>query len=788
MARKRTLAAALATVGYLQVAPAWSLGLGEITLQSFLNEPLRASVSLINAGNLHEDQIRVRLATSEDFDRLGVERAYFLTGIKFEVSLDQQGNGQILLTSEDPVLEPYLDFIVEARWPAGRLLRNYTVLVDPPGNLPASRTVSASEQLASEAAERAPAEATQQPAEPPTGDRVDLRTSSLGQGDMPRRAYSADTAERPEPGGRYMIRRDETLWTIAQRARPDGATVQQTMLEIQRLNPDAFIDGNINRIKAGYIIYLPDSGDMSPADIEQVREQIRQQNADWRAGRSSDPQASSAALRLASGSDEQGGPAVTPEAVAPAGASSQEQNREDAGAGPTAAAADTAAREELEQASQERDELSQQLASLGERLASLERMVEMRDAQIAELQAALAEAQARPAADGDSATGQVAAGDDRQSASSPQAAETSNTWWYALGGGALAGLLALLLWRRRQQSAEAGATFDSPARKSPAAPAGAGSDAFAGVELRDQDVELDLDEEMAAAAPTIAAPQSAPGPQRGYGERKHDQYAADVDTSDALAEADIYVAYGRFPQAMELLRKAISADPDNASYRLRLLELAVETGNREEAEQQLEALRGIGDAGSIEAAENLLLGGAAFDHQPAEPGEDNDLEADLASAFASDDPPAEVQPEPEIEPSSPSMAAGEFQGNLSDFGRAEEPVEDLSDDLPDLSRPGDGLDEQVPGIAEDDSEFLGLEIEGGEEALDLTRGSDAATSDEDDFVFADDGDPIATKLDLARAYIDMGDEAGARDILEEVLGTGSSEQQQDARELLDRLG
>ncbi|GAB3306848.1 FimV/HubP family polar landmark protein [Haliea atlantica] len=810
MARKRTLAAALATVGYLQVAPAWSLGLGEITLHSFLNEPLRASVNLINAGNLHEDQIRVRLATSEDFDRLGVERAYFLTSIKFEVRLDEQGNSEILLTSEDPVLEPYLDFILEARWPAGRLLRNYTVLVDPPAQLPGSRTVSAREQLKEEepAAPASASTAVPEPAPAVTrGDRVDVRESGLAPGEMPRRPYSAGTADAPQPGARYMIRRDETLWTIAQRARPEGASVQQTMLEIQRLNPEAFIDGNINRIKAGYIIYLPERDDMSRADVEAIREQIRQQNADWRAGRASDPEASRAALRLASGDDGAATqpPAEPASAAVPAGQASDGRDpaREEAPGAP-ATAASAAAEEaaagappqqeaQLARAEQERDALASQLNSLGERLASLERMVTLRDAQIAELQAALAEAQARPATDTDT---QVVT--PQQQPVVEEAEEGSRLWWYGLGAAAIAALLGLLAWRRREADEDKADTATASGGLRAAAGQGASSsDAFAGVELRDQDVELDLDEEMAAAAPVVAPGKPTAGPQRGYGERKHDQYAADVEASDALAEADIYVAYGRFPQAMELLRKAISADPDNAAFRLRLLELAVETGNRAEAEEQLEALRGIGDGGSIEAAENLMLGGAVFDHrgvaagaEPAEAAEADDLAADLAAVYgAAEDagPGAGATGGEQAFARSPA-ADSHFQGNLSEYGSGEDPVEDLSEELPDLSPPGDGLDEQVPAVGDDEPEFLGLEIEEGDEELDLTRDSGPATSDEDDFVFADDGDPIATKLDLARAYIDMGDEEGAREILEEVLQVGSAEQQQDARTLLDRLG
>ena len=128
----RRLATAVLTLGCMHASVVAALGLGELRLESFLNEPLTATVDLLNTGGLHEEQIRVRLATSEDFEKLGIDRAYFLTSIQFEIVIDDRGNGKIIVTSEDPVLEPYLDFLIEARWPTGRLLREYTVLVDPP--------------------------------------------------------------------------------------------------------------------------------------------------------------------------------------------------------------------------------------------------------------------------------------------------------------------------------------------------------------------------------------------------------------------------------------------------------------------------------------------------------------------------------------------------------------------------------------------------------------------------------------------------------------------------------
>ena len=130
MARK--LAAVMFLLGGLQATSALSLGLGALQLQSFLNEPLNASVDLLDMGGLHADEIIIRLASRDDFDKFGLDRPYFLSSIKFEVSAQENGAASIILSSDEPVLEPYLEFILEARWPSGRLLREYTVLIDPP--------------------------------------------------------------------------------------------------------------------------------------------------------------------------------------------------------------------------------------------------------------------------------------------------------------------------------------------------------------------------------------------------------------------------------------------------------------------------------------------------------------------------------------------------------------------------------------------------------------------------------------------------------------------------------
>ncbi len=797
MARKRRLAAVLFSLGCLQSGSVWALGLGDITLESFLNEPLKAQVDLLNTGGLQEDQIRVRLATTEDFDRMGIDRAYFLTGIKFEVEVDANGRGRIVLTSEDPVLEPYLDFIIETRWPSGRLLREYTVLVDPPTFDSTTEVISASERVAEVEGTPAPEAKKKTEPEVATGTRVGVgQKSGLAPGEMPARDYSADTAASPAPGARYMISRDETLWQIAQQARPDGVSVHQTMLDIQRLNPEAFIDGNINRIKAGYIVYLPASGDISSDDVSEALAEVRQQNEDWRAGRASTPAAASGpSLRVSADAEPaQAEPGAAGEDT------SEPQPAMPASAGAAAAASTDAAMEDLERSNLENAELQDRLSALAERLETLERVVSVKDEQIAALEAALAERDeevAAASAAAESAATQTAAAkpepEPKPAAPAPRPAEPGflDTWLYPAIGALVALLLGALWWRRRQSDEDDAASDQRE------------QDVFAGVQLRDENLEVGEDEasgtqvtpgsaapEPASSQPTAPVDEPEPAemaPTRGYGQRKHDEYAADVDTGDALAEADIYIAYGRYPQAIELLRTASEAEPGNLAYRLKLLELYVQSGQDGDAREQLAAIRESGDSQAVSRAEALLQ------DQGAEEKSDDDRVPKFSGPTVGN-------------PSGAAPSAGQPGGYLGESG-PETAETDLPEpeELPeaelsemDLSEEFDRAPEFEEAAAEDS--FTGLEIEEDvtdelEDELDLSRdfepvapaSTPAEDVEEEDMVFASEGNPMSTKLDLARAYIDMGDEDGARQILEEVLLEGAEDQQSEARALLERL-
>ncbi len=215
---KRKCALVLLVFGLLSPGMAAALGLGELTLKSYLNEPLIAEVKLLEIGDLDPSQIRVRLATREDFARAGVERAYFLTSLRFEVIGTPSGGALLQIRSSDPVREPYLDFIVEARWPSGRLLREYTVLLDPPifvgDDSGITARASTSERRAGRPGRGEPASRPPQQASAPAARAPSQRN------------YDARATDRPISGEQYLVQRADTLWKIADAGRPAGASVQ----------------------------------------------------------------------------------------------------------------------------------------------------------------------------------------------------------------------------------------------------------------------------------------------------------------------------------------------------------------------------------------------------------------------------------------------------------------------------------------------------------------------------------------------------------------------------------
>ncbi len=249
----------------------WAIGLGDIKLDSALNEPLRAEIDLLSATPDELDRLQVSLASAETFARYGIDRPFYLQDIEFNVIDGGAGGPIVQLRSRSAITEPFLTFLVEATWPSGRLLREYTVLLDPPTYTPPAAqqapVVTAPRRTTpadSGRIERQPApDETQPVSEPPRASQPAPQPAPRAARPQPAEPAPVDTAPYDtRSGGDYIVQSGDTLWGIASRMRPDDRlSMNQTMLAIYEANVDAF-GGNINMLRAGASLRLPSADEI----------------------------------------------------------------------------------------------------------------------------------------------------------------------------------------------------------------------------------------------------------------------------------------------------------------------------------------------------------------------------------------------------------------------------------------------------------------------------------------------------------------------------------------------
>lgn len=228
--------------------PAAAVGLGEIQLTSFLGAPLQAEVALNSLGELSADQLKVQVGSDADYEALGVEYNYLHTLLKIEPFV-RDGHGYVRISTREPISEPYLNFVLNVQWPQGRVVREFTVLLDP---APVSAVAAAQPERA-RLTEPATARAeTSQPV--PRARRTPPASTSTPMQSLTQAPSSTPTQSDT---GDYIVQRGDSLWRIASRLRPQNAELQQVMNAIVAQNPHAFVDGNPDRIKEAAHIVVP---------------------------------------------------------------------------------------------------------------------------------------------------------------------------------------------------------------------------------------------------------------------------------------------------------------------------------------------------------------------------------------------------------------------------------------------------------------------------------------------------------------------------------------------------
>jgi pilus assembly protein FimV len=995
----------------------FTLGLGEIEVNSALNQKLNADIEVLSATPEDTETLIVKLASRKEFQRAGIDRPFELNDLRFKsVVIDNVPH--ITISSSSPIREPFLNFLIEVDWPNGHLLREYTVLLDPPVFMTQSANASSAQaRQASDTADSSgfrPSSAGSTNVVPvfsagvaassrSATEQVTPQSDSVGQAPVNQAFIPAPMVQQQtsinQPPGSYRIKTGDTAWSLADAMRPDqSVTVEQMMIAMLRTNPESFIAENINGLKRGYILRLPDYDQIASVNQADARAMVREQAALWRQYQQSQAggqPVSAMPTGDMSGSAEAGeGEAAAADAyleIVSAGTGSSSTSSKD----PTKMTAQelraelALARERVETERVEKEALQKRVNMLEKNVDQMKGMLSIEDEELSGVQslnaldknelAALstdesaldqattesldAESAEQAAADGITAedmatedtaaetaegiaesTEEVTGGDAvftdegaaedsaastadegvaempeqqpvdtgmaaepevaKQPASDPLSQLLNNPMLLAAATGGLlliAALIGLIIKRRKTAAETSAPVMDSGIDELESL-----ADDIAGTVSETEEVVVEslagdqaAEEEEATTkfdsdATMVLGSAEDTVITEGPSAAAHEDEARD----DVIAEADVYLAYGIYQQAEELLKQAIADNPDREDYRVKLAETYYASKNAEAfvdvaseikkraASDDTPAWKKVMVMGQDMCADNPMFQGSMVGGldvgslAPSAPAMDFDLGMDEIEENAGapdldlslDDESIEISDldegfghemgEEEAPEETSFEEIDELEFDLSDTGAVEETAaaedefsldidaSELDIDIQDESASveaaatdedsmelGDidlGLDLETEGATADeitdigdiDIEFgmeeespaaeeeISLDLTDEEETLDidsldmgpgeeLDTGTATASeetaeiasdaygdlTDEEDFDLSslDDVDEISTKLDLARAYLDMGDHEGTRSILEEVLAEGNDEQKEEANELMSKL-
>lgn len=826
----RKLAVALASLALSTSTSVYALGLGNLELHSALNQPLNADIKLFSTQPAELDGMQIGLASNEMFEQAGVDRPQWLSQLKFSITKDASGQPRINVTSSQPVQEPFVTFLLEVNWSDGRLVREYTLLLDPPefaqGRQVAVTQAPVVHEVPAEtprveklepipdfapSSEATSSEASLSEASPSTDDVSPSTTDASSSTDDVSSSTDYASPSTDDAGRSYgPVKRNETLWSIASQLRPSpDISMEQMMLALVRLNPEAFNKGNVNRLKKGYVLRVPEADEIrSVAKAEAIRE-VRRQNAAWREYRrnASGATAVEAGTAAPAAKEPAVPPVATPPVEKPKGprlklvpAAPEKPQEATTGTVATVAEPEQAAdgqntgslQEQLALAKetaaargQESEELRGRLTELENQIAKAQRLIEIKDSEIAGLQNRLqaggtekpAGAPETPAVAEQQPTPErpkpvrVDAGKPVAKPPAPSAPVESD--------GLLAGLLnnplSLLLGSLVMLIASALAWVAVRRRRMM-------NSGFQESILMPQAAVASRPMASAAATALGAESTSFLNDSMITGVR---MIGTEVGETDPLAEADIYIAYGRYQQAEELISRALEKEPERVDLIAKLLEIHYGTKDRKTFEplaQRLRALIGEQDPlwGKVVAMgrelcpESPLFGGTP---SAAEVGQGDFEEA--APVFAETLPAEEKF---DFGTQGADLLADNMFGSDADLAMFE-PIAEVSAGEPqaEIELPALEFEFDKQGL-----DWSGLGASAPAQA-EITEADSApwqgAEEQKEELNLFSNFDEVGTKLDLARVYIDMGDAESAHSILDEVLEEGNEEQKREAQRL-----
>lgn len=736
---KKTLVS-IAVASTLSITSAHALELGELTAISKANEPFKAEIQLLDVNALKPNQVRIRLGSESEFRQAEIVPNRILSRLRFQVRQPSTGKLIVDVVSRDKLDVDSLDFVLSARWPSGKVVREYkvplkeSVLVESSGGevVQSSKVAKADNKV-----NRTPF--------------VDARS----------------LLESMPTNGTYKTSQGNTLWSLADKSNPNNQlTVYQTMMAIQALNEDAFYANNINLMKEGAILRLPTKEQIALFNKAMSKQEFEKQNQAWmdlkRNGRIAkqiesaqlNTQANSKPASKVRGISEDtlsliAGASILPEGLASSNDGSSEKIAE-------LEQELSSTKENLDKESREKQELGQKLNDLNSQLATLEELISLKDAQLAELQQQFMSAQNALQEQKNTVDQLLEADQLRREKEMAEEASFVNRFFGNPIFVSIASVLLLLL----------GVLVGFLIKR-------LGKKKDEGDELSDFDLASESIAPLAMAEAPVVAPTPPAEPEKIEEDDDPFSFGFDgaVEEDDSAIDTD--------------LDMDISDDP-----------FAEDLDANDIVEDEVVEEEAFGDDVFDDSAfaDDLDLDDAK-DEVEEDFGFDMD-EVDDLEVVDEDEIPT-IEPEPVEDVFEEALEMPEEELDVEDSEEA-----DFVNNLLNDSEEQDDIDETAI-FDEDPNESLANSIE---ESLTEAQGDleddlavptfteqdaieeDEASDDEEEFDFFEaSGDEVATKLDLARAYIDMGDEEGARVILEDVLTSGNEAQVSESQSMIDRM-
>lgn len=828
------LSATAAVCLWCIAGPVQALGLGDMQVKSGLGQRLTAVIPFDSLTADEAESIRVSLARNDQFEQAGLERSAYLSSLKFEVITDQ-GAPRIELRSNEIAREPLIHVLVEARTAGGpRVLRQYTVFLDPPAQpvepTPAPQVIS--QPVPSAPPVYAPTPEITTPAPVP---ETEAAAAPVWEPAEPAQAAPQVASTGPTVHG--PIQEGEALWAIANSRKATGVGQSQAMLAIYEANRSAFLNNNINVLRKGVTLEIPSEAQMRAISESAAVQRLAQL-------RSPTPLAKAPAAVDPAPVEPLPEPSATPPVVDPASDTSTATEVEAASApGEAAKAAESASVDASDQTSsatitgepgsaETSETQTAPIVSTAEAEASDDQAKDAAAGEKApwtppaetEVSDPAVAGQAEPV---EASNAEVEAGDleaelaDEFPLEPDTRAPLLGKLWIALI--ALIALIAALfgissMRKAREQRAQReyeqalGQAYEGKAPPKSglaegaamaAAAAATASQAHSSDSARAELERMDraLDEDATEQPPESELDEDITGP---YDPESGDgilSASAEVDLgeNDPVSEADFHLAYGLYDEAAIMLKRAAEAEPERTDIRVKLAETYFAAGDAQNFAQAAEPLKEELDAkewGKLAIMGRQLCPGVALFASNAGDADGMSVDLSFDDVLSGSSAPGEVDEGLEFKleelelptaPSSEERSAREPDSN------------DLEFDLGEFELGGNDQDDQSQLVPEagqvkaKDFDLSDSDLGGpGDNSLDISfdeidAGLLGDEAQESDGGGSDDGGDAGTKLDLARAYVEMGDSQMARSLLDEVDASGDDEQKKEAAELRGRL-